>query len=223
MLPFAKMIRYGNILPPSTTLLDIDFSTQSVGDTFIRDNAGTQFPLTAGKAGIVQYDSTIGKNVFVFNNGYYRCAPFAAGSKLDLSNKDFEVVVQFKSNTTAAVQGLWETGNYGQRRILGISCYVNQFPSQYFQYFIDDGAAYNRVLLNGSNPMVWDTITMTRIRSVGITLKSQYYNSTQQFPTWGIGAGYCLSIGGSYVNYEAGGLPYFFNGSIAKLKITEIK
>lgn len=222
MLPFPRLIQYANILPPDTTLLDIDFSTQSVGDTFIRDNAGSQFNLM-GTAGTVQYDSTLGHNVFNFSGaGYYKSPAITSGSKLDLTNRSFEIIVQFKSNTASQVQGIWETGNWNQRRVYGIACTVNQYPSTYFQYFMDNGS-YNRVLMNGTNPLAWETITFTYIKNSGITVKSEYYNNTQTFPAYGLGMGLNLSIGGSYVSAEAGGLPYYFTGSLSKLKITEIK
>lgn len=222
MLPFAKMIKYGNILPPSTTILDIDFSTQNVGDTFIRDNAGTQFSLI-GTAGMVQYDSTLGKNVFKFSGaGYYKSPQIYSGTRLDLTNKSFEVVLQFKATTTSQIQDIWETGNYSYRRIYGICNSINQYPSTYFQWFMDNGR-YNRVLMNGVNPLAWDTVTITYIKNSDITVKSQYYNSTQTFPAYGFGMGTNLSIGGSYVNAEVGGAPFYFTGSLAKLKITEIK
>lgn len=222
MLPFPRLVKYGNILPPNTTLLDIDFSTQSVGDTFIRDNAGTQFPLASGIAGIVKYDSELGHNVFQFNGGYYKSPSITSGSKLDLTNRSFEIVLQFKPTTSSQVQGIWETGNWNQRRVYGITCSINQYPSTYFQYFMDNGT-YNRVLMNGTNQLAWETITYTYIKNVGITVKSQYYNNTQTFPAYGYGMGLNLSIGGSYVSAEVGGAPYYFTGLLSKLKITEIK
>lgn len=222
MLPFPRLLKFANILPPNTLLLDVDFSTQTVGDTFIRDNAGTQFNLM-GTAGMVQYDSQLGQNVFKFSGaGYYKSPSITSGSKLDLTNRSFEIIVQFKPNTTSQVQGIWETGNWSQRRVQGIACTLNQYPSTYFQYFMDNGS-YNRVLMNGTNPLAWETITFTYIKNSGITIKSQYYNTTQTFPAYGYGMGLNLSIGGSYVSAEAGGSAYYFTGSLAKLKINEIK
>lgn len=223
MLPFPRLVKYANILPANTVLLDIDFSTQTVGDNFIRDNAGSQFSLV-GTAGVVQYDSQLGHNVFQFSgSGYYVSQPIISASKLDLTNRNLEIVVQFKPNRTSQIEGLWETGNYSSRRIPGITCSLNQYPSTYFQYFLDNGATYNRVLMNGTNAMEWETITFTYIKNVGITVKSSYYNNTQTFPAYPYGIGSKLSIGGSYVNAEVGGTPYYFNGLLSKLKITEIK
>ncbi|AMM44112.1 virion structural protein [Pectobacterium phage vB_PcaM_CBB] len=223
MLPFPRLVEYANILPPNTVLLDIDFSTQTIGDNFIRDNAGAQFS-TIGTAGSVQYDPQLGQNVFKFSGaGYYVTPPIISGSKLDLTNRSFEVVIQFKTNRTSVMEGLWETGNYSSQRIPGITCALNQFPSTYFQYFLDSGETYNRVLMNGTNHMSWETMTFTYIKNSGITVKSSYYNNTQTFPLYPYGIGYKLSIGGSYVSAEVGGQPYYFGGSLAKLKITEIK
>lgn len=71
MLPFARLLRYGYV--GTEVVLDIDFSTQSVGVTFIiYRTENSVFSLESGtSAGVVEYNSVIDSNVMKFNNTRY--------------------------------------------------------------------------------------------------------------------------------------------------------
>ncbi|AQW89073.1 virion structural protein [Serratia phage BF] len=220
MLPFARIVEYGNVAPAANILLDIDFDRQDIGSTSMIDSTGVQFPLSSGSAGIVQYDSEVDRNVMVFNNGYYLSPAITDGSQLDLRNIDFEIDYMFKCNT-GTLQVLWQTGNYGTRRVAGISCSANQYPSTYFQIFCDTGSSFNRVLMNGANTLGWETLKITFIRGIGWSIYNARTGVTQNYPAYAFGRGDYFSIGGGYVD-AASGQYYYSSGSLAYIKITKL-
>lgn len=215
MLPFPRLSQYNNVVDHKI-LLDIDFSRQNIGDSNVYDfSQNSVFSLISGTAGTVQYDSTIGSNVMSLSGTGRYISPINKAT--DLTNRSFIIESTFKCNTTSPMV-LWETGDWNGSRIPGMLHSMNSFPSTYNQYFMDDGSQYNRVLLNGTNTLEWETITFIYNKGVGISTYRKLTDTTQTFPAYPYAKGINLSIFGSYT----GGNEYFFNGLVKSIKITEL-
>lgn len=228
MIPFSRMIKYGNVIPTSTDILDLDFSTMQVGSTVLYDGSGQTFQQLGGFVGVVRYDSDLGANVYdcAGNLGYARTPYPIQGTKFDLSQYDaFEIKYSLKFSSSD-MMNFFETGTFGSRRIGGIANAFNQFPATYNQLFIDTGVNDNfyRILSVGVNPNAWDEITMTFRKGIEITVHSKFYNNTQTFPWYNIvssGLQY-FSLFGSYVNGDIGASPNPYTGKVGFVRIREL-
>lgn len=214
MIPFARVLKYGNVLD-TTTLLDIDFSKQSVGSTNVQDWTNhSVFSVVAGAGGVVQYDSVLDSNVMVLGgNTRYNTA---MNNYLNLVGINFEINFVFKSTSTIP-QCPWCTGDYNGGRIPGINFSVNAVSANYLQWFIDSGGDFNRIIVGGPNPQVWEDVTF-RCTSTEMIVINNRLGTTQNFPRYSYGAGTNFSLFGSY----SGGTPNYFTGSVQKLHIKRI-
>lgn len=169
MLPFSRLVEYGNIIVYDDYVLNLDFTRQLPGDTSVIDYSshGRIFTkLNTLQANIVQ-DSTLKKNVMYFNGGVFSTP---INNDLDLSTKHFEIDVMYKSNISP-IQILYGTGYYPDEpnRIGGLSHQIGQYSGQ-DQYFLDDGVNYQRNLISGSDMYQWQRLVYTR-NSSGVNIK----------------------------------------------------
>lgn len=224
MIPFARLLRYGNEITHEG-ILDIDFSTTSVGSTAIYDSSGTAFELKRGTVGVVEYDAEINSNVYncANNIGYVRSVSPLLSTKLDLSQYSaFEIEYRIKSVGTG-LQVFFETGGFNSRRIYGIGNSFNQYNTAFNQLFIDWGTSYGRCLPPWTNTFEWDTYTFTFRRGISITMTSAKYGSTE-LPWYDVvsDSRQYFSLFGSYVDGDNGQDPYSFKGKIQYIRIREI-
>lgn len=225
MLPFARMVQYGNEVL-HRTILDIDFSAASIGSTLVQDRSSNhiQFLLRLGTVGVVEYNNEIQSNVYNCSNsvGFMRTVDPIMGTALDFSNYDaFRIQYRMKCNSTA-LQVFFETGGYNSRRIYGVGNTFNQYSSSYNQLFIDWGQ-YARCLPNWSNELKWDTITIDFKKGLSIVMTSELYG-TAEFPWYELSSNSSqyFSLFGSYIEGD-NGLPAIpFTGLVQYVKITEI-
>ena len=124
-----------------------------------------------------------------------------------------------------AYQSLLETGNFNQTtRSGGFTCILNQTPTKYLQFFMDNLSAFRRVEMTWTNPLVWETVVFTYIRGTGCKVYRKLTDSTEDFPglafAFSSGGGY-LSIGGDYVHSNIA-FAQFFNGRISGIKIRKL-
>ena len=232
MIPFARMVQYGKVIEPGGLLLDVDYSTATLGSAGagVPDAAGTPFMLRAHSgspvSGTVVYDADLGVNVLdcSLSTGYYRTVLPVQGTKLDFSQYDaFEIQYRMKCSSTG-IQTFIETGNYNSRRIFGFTNSFNQYSTNYNQLFIDWGDVYQRALPAWVNPNAWDTITIQFRKGISITMHSELIGSTYTSPWYPIvsGDGQYLSLFGSYVDGDNGSNAYIFNGRVQYIKIREL-
>ena len=226
MIPFSRMLEYGNEVL-YRTILDIDFSTASIGSTLIQDSSSnhTQFLLRRGAVGVVEYNNEIQSNVYNCSNseGFMRTVNPIMGTALDFTKYNaFRIQYRMKCNSTA-LQVFFETGGYSSRRIYGVGNSFNQYAGSYNQLFIDWGQ-YARCLPNWSNELKWDTITMDFKKGVSIVMTSELYGSVE-FPWYEISSNsnQYFSFLGSYIDGDNGMSAYPFTGLVQYLRITEIQ
>lgn len=217
MIPFSRMLEYGNVVNRDY-IVDIDFSRQNVGDTFIHDSTGRIYNTLYGSGAQVINDSSMG-NVMYFpgTNSFYT----PINSTLELNSIDFDLECVFKPLDARAYEVICETGNYSQDGTIipGFSLTLNQFPSQYIQTFMCDSVQdYSRVLLDGVYTSDWEFIKMS-VRSNSITISNSRTNVSNSYPRFNFGNGTHFSVGGSYVTAA---YPYYFYGYIKSLRITKI-
>ncbi|QCW18647.1 structural protein [Salmonella phage SE_PL] len=232
MIPFSKILTYGNIAPEKM-ILDVDYSTQEIGSTGVPDRAGNQFLQRSQigtinpVAGTVVYDDEIGSNVLDCTNSsaYFRTLNPVKGTKLDFSLYNaFDIEYRMKCSPIGG-QTLFETGNYNSRRISGFVNAFNQYSSTYNQVFIDWGNNYARVLPTWANPNAWDTIKMEFRKGISITVHSELFNETQTFPWYQIlsPVNQYFSLFGSYVDGDNNANPVLFKGRIQYIKMREVQ
>lgn len=112
MIPFARVLKYGNIAPEpdNGVVLKIGFDAAAVGSTSILDLSKN--PVLFNPVGAVNnkvvVDPTYG-NVMEFNGGIYYNTPMI--DKLRLSTRDFEMRIVYKS-AASSENILFSTGDY---------------------------------------------------------------------------------------------------------------
>lgn len=214
MIPFARMIQYGNVVDHDT-LLDIDFSRQDVGNTNVIDYSGrNNFTRVRGTSAVVAFDAVLNSNVMTVSANTMYTAPINAF--LNLVNINFEINVVFKTTSTA-VQCPWCTGDWNGTRIPGINFSLNANAANYMQWFIDNGSSFNNIITGGTNTQVWEDVTF-RCTSTEMIVINNRLGTTQNFPRYTYGAGTSLALFGSYT----GGTANPFIGSMQKLHIKKI-
>lgn len=216
MLPFARMVQYGNNAQTGQYVLNLDFTRQTVGDTNIIDystNSHTFTKLNTGQANIV-LDSTLGTNVMYFNGAVFS-TPMV--DDLKLQSKYFEIDVVYKSFSNA-IQVLYGTGYYPDvtNRIAGLCHQIKQYDGN-DQYFLDDGTTYNRNLISASTESQWQRLIYSRT-SGGVNIK-RYRNGTLvnqiSFADYPYGNGTYFGVGGYYQTPAN----YLFYGYMQYLKV----
>ncbi|AFC21449.1 virion structural protein [Cronobacter phage vB_CsaM_GAP32] len=210
MLPFARIFRYGDI--GKEVVLDIDFSTQSVGDTSIIDRTGHSiFSLQSGTtSGVVEYNEVLGSNVMRFNNTKYICP---MNAYLTLPGHSFEIQLVLNNNS-APVGEIFCTGDYNVGRIPGMNMSNNPSAGVY-QMFMDSGSTYRTIQFGTVVNTGWDIVSF-KVDSTGIT--TTVNGLVQRHTLSPFGAGTNFSIGGSYT----GGTPAYWNGLLKSIKIIRI-
>lgn len=226
MFPLSRLLKYGKIIDDSM-ILDVDFSTATIGSTEVIDNArGSGFSLIRGPVGVVEYDEELDSNVYNCSDstGYARTGFPVQGTVLDFSQYTaFEIQYKMKCSPSG-IQTFFETGNYNSRRVFGFVNSFNQYAATYNQLFVDWGDNFARILPTWTNPNAWDVITMTFTKGVSITVHSELNNATQTFPWYTIrsGEGQYFSLFGSYVDGDNGANPYPFKGKVQYVKIRKL-
>lgn len=210
MLPFARLLRYGSV--GTEVLLDIDFSTQNVGDTEIIDNTGHSiFSLASGtSSGVVEYNSVIGSNVMKFNNTRY-ISPMNQWLTLPGTSYEIQLVL---NNNNAPVGEILCTGDYNGSRIPGMNL-ANSPSSTSYQMFLDSGTSYSTIYFGTVPNTGWDTVSY-KVTSTGIYTNVNGVKQTHPVRAYGTGTNF--AIGSSYT----GGTPVYWNGYLKSLKITRI-
>lgn len=210
MLPFARMLRYGDV--DKVLVLDIDFERQNIGDTGITDFTGNStFMLASGTtAGVVEYNSTIQSNVMKFNSSRYDSMMNAF---LTLPGNNFEIQIVLNNNSSAVGEIIC-TGDYNGARIPGMNLNNNRGANNY-GLFLDNGSTYETLFFGAVPNTGWNTVIF-RYDSSGITCTVNGVKST--FPSRTFGTGTKFAIGGSYT----GGSPVYWNGYLKSIKLLRI-
>lgn len=169
MLPFPRLVEYGNVIVYDDYVVNLDFSRQLVGDTNVIDYSSKSriFTKLNNLQADIVYDSTLDSNVMFFNGAVFS-TPIT--QDFALSNQYFEIDVMYKS-TKGAIQVLYGTGYYPDvtNRIPGISHQIGQYSGQ-DQYFLDNDNTYQRNLISGSDMYQWQRLVYTR-NSAGVNIK----------------------------------------------------
>lgn len=210
LLLCSGMKRAGRIL------LDVDFSKQQVGDTFITDHSGeNQFSLLKGSLASVITDPEMGK-VMQMSNSVYTTPPDVI---FDLTTIDFDLVIVSKLNPGGpARQVAFQTGDFTSGRIPGFSVSLN-FDGGYRHLFLDTGSSYWRLYCSKLDN-VWSTLTYKfRLKSQNqISVTESTTGDTQVIKGVTFGKGQRFAIGGSYPGNEL--TPMI--GLLKSVKITEV-
>lgn len=202
----------------SSNIIDIDFSRQNLGDNFIIDHYGNKtFSVARGTPGQVVLDTSLNKKVMQFTGAVFSC------SNLNLKqDKGFIIEVQFKASVSTSA-GIFATGMYPDEvgRVPGISFAINQYPENYIQLFLDPGGAnWKRLFFNGPNTSQWENLRITYTPGVSWVLEKLTTGEKVTYPAYGFGPGTGLNFAlGGYLSPSD---PYYFKGSIARLKINLI-
>lgn len=227
MIPFARVLRYGNEVIPidKNILLDIDFSRQSLNDRTVKDWSSFErvFNLSSGySAGTVVYDSVLGSNVLSVAGG----TQYICSNNLSLNTIDFDLEITFKNTFVGSARTCTGTGMWGnQTRNPGCSWVVNTAgtgDNGCYMWF-DRGATTGTQFLRAAMPTpayvagTWETVKISVNRISGVTVYRQSTNTSLHYAYYAFGAG---------VGYYVGGVPghspaIAFQGSISKIKITK--
>ena len=196
----------------SKVVLDVDFENAAVGDQTLTSKVGSfsfarqQGSGTANGTDGVVNDPTYGK-CYRFNGVTYFNEPSA---KPGIWNKEYRITLEFQSLSTRA-EAVFGTGDYNPTANIGSSLSINNYASQWVQYFMCNGQ-YQRVLLNGTRPTVMETIIITR-RSTGVTIESPRTGQKNSYPDFN-------TLGESFFRIGTAQNPaYCFTGLIKSLKI----
>lgn len=215
MLPFTRLVQYGNIIIYDDYLLNLDFTRQLLGDTNVIDYSSKSrifTKLNTSTANIV-HDNTLQCNVMYFDGGVFSTS---ITPDLQLSTKYFEIDVMYKS-TSSSTQVLYGTGYYPDipNRIPGLSHQIGQFTGQ-DQFFLDDGVNYQRNLLVGSDTQ-WQRLVYTR-NAAGVDIK-RYKNGSLvneiTYSNFPFSDGTSFGLGGYYKTPSQ----WSFHGYMKYLKI----
>jgi hypothetical protein len=196
----------------SNVVVDIDFANAVVGDKTLSSKiGGYNFVRKAGTGtangddGVVD-DPTYGK-CYRFNGvTYFEDAILRPG----IWNKEYRITISFQSLSSRA-EAVFGTGDYNPSPQVGSSLSINNYASQWIQYFMCSGA-YQRVLLDGARPAVMETLVITR-RSTGITIESTRTGQKNTYPDFNTGGETFWRIG------VAQNPAYCFTGLLKSLKI----
>lgn len=220
MIPFSRLLMYGNVV--QDYLLNIDFSTATVGSTDVVDSSENGFifsKLNTGSA-VVTYDDNIKENVMSFGGAIFSTPMNAV---LDFSS--FDVEIDFMYRCTAGfstIQVIWGTGYYPDAANVmpGICHQIHQYSGQSQTFVTKSTAEYWRNAMVGETDDTWHRIV---IRKVGTTISAIRYNmagtAVSDFTGTGqsFGVTQALGIGGYYK-----GLSSAFYGNIRHLRIKRI-
>lgn len=216
MIPVPRMVQYGNIAPQNI-LLDIDFTRQNIGDTFITDAIGHTFSKTGTGSAVVENDATLG-HVMTFAGASYFSTPMV--NDLKLSTIAFDLRIQFKSTTTGENIPFC-TGDYPSAGTIVAGMLLTVFNNTGSQLFCTDSIGnFTRCIFPYAVntwrdiSFIWTpgTKQMKIVDNDTSTVLGTYTVSS------GIGDGTSLSIGASYVR----GLTATFVGSIKKILIKKL-
>lgn len=219
MIPFARMLEYGNEIKENI-VLDIDFSTYDLGtrDT-INDNAGNNFVKSGSGETRIVYENSIGRVMYFGGSASFICP---MNENLSLSSKSFEMRVVFMS-TVSNENIILSTGDYynpggivgGMALALfnpyaGSQLFCTTSTGDYtmcsFSYLVNTWRDISFFWDNSTRSMrIYDNVSLTNIGNYTVP--------------GGFGDGTNFCIGASYVR---GTDIASFQGYLKKIKITEI-
>lgn len=216
MLPFVRLLEYGNVVSDST-LIDIDFTRQQLGDTFVTDARGHVFSKVGTGTGVVQNDPSHGL-VMTFDGLVYFSTPMM--NNISLSQKHFEMRMVFKC--TYSGQNIpFSTGDYYTVPTLQGGFDIILFHSFGTQLFAtDDAGLFTRCpfdyTLNAWADMTFTWLPTTN--TMTITNNDTHVSTDFVIPA-GFGNGTQMALGASYTRPV--GVNTFI-GSIKSLVIKEL-
>lgn len=150
-------------------LIDIDFSRQDIGDTFMTDLAGNQWELVGNDPDCKVVSDSVKGKAFRFKGTTYFRSPLV--SRLLLANVSFSLELGIHSDASASGVILG-TGNYpSSGGILGgFNLSTGQYPATYIQMFMTNSSGvYQRCLpANTTWANTWDDIIFTRRRNASV-------------------------------------------------------
>ncbi|WBF04845.1 hypothetical protein [Erwinia phage vB_Ea277G] len=196
----------------SKVVVDIDFEDAVVGSQVLTSKSGNfTFGRKQGSGtvngtdGVVD-DPTYGK-CYRFNGITYFEDPTG---RPGIWNKEYRITLVFQS-LAAKAEAVFGTGDYNPTANIGSSLSINNYASQWVQYFMCNGQ-YQRVLLNGTRPTVMETIIITR-RSTGVTIESPRTGQKNSYPDFN-------TLGETFFRIGVAQNPaYCFTGLMKSLKI----
>ena len=227
MIPFAKILKYGNTVIPidPNILLDIDFSKQDLGDNRVLDLSSYKntFGVSSGfSTGTLVYDSVLNSNVLSFTGAQqYFCS-----NNLKLNEIDFDLEITYKSTFNGSARTCTGTGMWGNTtRNPGCCWVVNNVgtgDNGCYMWF-DRGQTTGTQFLRAAQPAPayvagsWETVKVSVNRTTGVVVYRNKTNTSLSYQYYAFGAGI-----GYYVGSVPGHTPTIaFQGSISKIKITK--
>lgn len=201
--------------PVGNVVLDVDFSGRPLGETQVVDTYGHVFTKVGTTNASVISDTNKG-NVMNFPGGSYFTTTIS--QDLQLSNKNFELRIVYKSNTTGE-NIVMATGDYYTANALVGGFMVTLNNNLGSQLFATDSVGNFTRCYFGHTNSAWEDYTFRwNATSKQMTVKNNVTAGQQVYTIpYGFGNGNLFSIGASYVR---GVNVNNFIGQISRVTVT---